>query len=385
MSIRRRPLRQVATLVLSGSLIAASFATTALAQTANVGVGGGVVIDNTSNSGATPTQVSPGKTAGFYLWIHNNDSANLSTFFMNAVTDSTPVGAYWWRNAETTTHSCTTTDGLRCDFGALNSGDVIRIVAAFTAVSSTKNCLPDTLPANSGGVTPAAGTHACVDFQFGSQSGYVPGKKKDNQSRGDAYHWYDVVGTNTTADQGATFPFCDPASTTCSDAFLSVFNTTGATRNNVQSTKVTAPNLDEVFNSAYGTTGLAVADNLGADVTCEDFGNLSSCTEHEATGGGGFLGQWSAVDVNSETLYGDAFIRVDISMYGVNPNSIDGVEHVWSLDGGTTWLDAQITAKCPTSAGPATEQTTECFWASGNGNVANVSVWLHNNGKLRNF
>jgi hypothetical protein len=384
MSIRRRQFRQVATLTLAVSLIAASFASTTVAATANIGVGGGIVIDNTDTSGATPLQVSPGKTAGFYLWIHNNDSANLSTFFMDAVTDSTPVGAYWWRNDETTTHTCLTTNGLHCDFGALVSGDVIRIVAAFTAVTSTKNCLPDTLPPNSDGVAPGDGAHACVDFQFGSQSGFVPNKKKGNNSRGDAYHWYDVVATNPTTDQGATFPFCDPASISCSDAFLSVFNTTGASRNNVQSTKVTAPNIEEVFNSAYGTTGLAVADNLGADITCEDFGNLASCLQHETSGASGFLGQWSAVDVNSEENFGDAFIRVDISMYGVNPTSIDGVEHVWQ-DALGVWHDDQITAKCPSSAGPADGQTTECFWASGSGNVANVSVWLHNNGKLRNF
>jgi hypothetical protein len=129
---------------------------------------------------------------------------------------------------------------------------------------------------------------------------------------------------------------------------------------------------------------LAVADNLGADITCEDFGNLASCLQHETSGASGFLGQWSAVDVNSEENFGDEFIRVDISMYGVNPNSIDGVEHVWQ-DALGVWHDDQITAKCPSSAGPADGQTTECFWASGSGNVANVSVWLHNNGKLRNF
>lgn len=383
MSTRRRPLRLVATLILAASLAAATFASPALGALANIDIGGGTVVDSHLRA-ATPPQVSPGNVAGFYLWIRNEDSAKLNTFFMKAVTTATPLGAYWSREGEEGLHSCSTTDGLQCTFGALESGDVLRITAAFTMPSGTSqntvNCKPST-GAGFGPTTEAS--WRCVDFQFASGSGFVPGK---NKSRGDLYHWYDFAATDTGADRGAQFPFCDLSATEpdCDADLLTVFNTTGATRNNVQSTKVTAPDTidDDVFNSAYGTTGLAVADNF--PFSCADANSLPSCTTHETSGANGFVGQWSQVDVNSEQTFDGEFIRIDISMYGVNPNSIDGVVHLWQ-DAGGVWHERTISDECPSADGPAEGQTTECFWVSGSGQVANVSIWTFNNGRARTF
>jgi hypothetical protein len=356
-------------------------ASTAVAAIADIKVGGGPTVGDPLRA-ATPTQVSPGNVAGYYLWIRNDDPANLSTFFMKAMTDSTPVGAYWSRNGETTTHTCGTGDPLVCDFGALNSGDEIQITAAFEAVPSTQHCLPAiNPPANSGGFAPTTETsYACVDFQFGANSGFVEEKGK-NKSRGDAYHWFDFAATDTGADRGATFPFCDlQADPTCTGSVLSVSNN-AATRNNVQSTKVTAPAVDEVFNTAYGKTGLAVADNLGPDFDCADIGNLPTCTSHEANGNDAFVGQWSRVDVNSEQPLDPEYIIVELQMYGVNPNSIEGVVHAWFA---VTWQERTVNDECDSASGPGPDQD-ECFWVSTTGQITTGTVWLHNNGSIRTF
>src|SRR5689334_3754001 len=97
MFTRGRTRRAVAALVIATALFASSFAST-FAAVANVGVGGGwdTSLSNvTGVSGATPAKVSPGKVAGFYLSARNNDSANLSTFFLTATTTATPLGAFW--------------------------------------------------------------------------------------------------------------------------------------------------------------------------------------------------------------------------------------------------------------------------------------------------
>jgi hypothetical protein len=357
-------------------------ASTTVAAVANIDIGGGSVV-NVDARAATPHQVKPGNVAGFYLWVQNDDAANLSTFFMNALSDSDPVGAYWSRNEETTKHGClTTTMGIECNFGALNSGDELFIVAAYTATSSINHCMTDDPPVNSGGFAPTdEDSYACVDFQFGSESGFVPGKKKGNNSRGDAYHWFDFVATDTNSDQSAQFPFCDLSESPldCDTDLLTIFNSTGANRNNVQSTQLTAP--AGAFNSDHGSTGLAVADNF--PFSCADAGSLPACSSHETTGSDGFVGQWSQVDVNTEQDFGDAFIKVTLTMYGVNPNSIDGVVHLWQ-DDLDVWHEDTITDECATADGPGVDQD-ECFWVTGSGQNAVVSVWIHNNGRARTF
>ena len=70
-------------------------------------------------------------------------------------------------------------------------------------------------------------------------------------------------------------------------------------------------------------------------------------------------------------------------MYGVNANSIDGVVHIYTLDGGVTWFQETITDKCPD--GPAADQTSSCFSATGSGKLADVTIWTHNNGNFKTF
>jgi hypothetical protein len=362
-------------------------ASSAIAATANIHLGGGTNPDQTPiPRAATPTQVSPGQTAGFYLWIRNDDPANLSSFFMKAFVDAgvTPLGAYWARNGESTKHGCTTSGGLMCSFGALNSGDVIRITAAFTLPTSTAANEDHCLPAGGAGYHPTAGetSFRCIHFQFGANSGFVELKGK-NKSRGDAFHWYDYAATNTDSDdQKTSFPFCDLSTqtiATCAPEPLSIAND-AASASNVQSTALTAPR--GAFDSAHGTTGLSVADNFIFE--CPDAPLVTDCANHEGTGSNAFVGQWSDASVNSEQTFGTDFIHLTITMYGVNPNSIDGVVHLWQ-DASNVWHEEVIRDECPSSAGPAAGSTDPCFWASGSSHLAIVDIWAHNNGKWGNF
>jgi hypothetical protein len=378
--IRQRisTLLTTASLLLTMTAVSVALPASTLAALANVNSSGGTVPGTTARA-ATPAQVSPGNVAGFYLWVRNDDTANLNTFSLTAKSNATPLGAYWKRPADTGYTNCTTSGDLKCNFGTLNSGDVLLIVAAFvvpgTPSTSNANCKPS--GGNGFGPTTEA-SWVCADFQFNSGSGNVPGK---NKSRGDAYHFYDYAATDVGIDAGAGFPFCNKATpnVACDAGLLTVFNAGHASRTDIQTTKLTAP--DGAFNSLHGTTGLAVRDNFA--FACPAISGTATCASHEGTGAGGFLGQWSDVDVNSEQSFGTDFIRIDLQMYGVNANSVDGVIHLWS--DGTLWHEEVIGTKCPGSSGPATGQTTPCFWASGSGNVADVSIWTHNNGNFRTF
>ena len=88
-------------LVLSVSAASAVMPAVTLGALANIDIGGGVTVGTTLAEhprAATPTQVSPDNVAGFYLWVKNRDTANLSTFFMKAYSNATPVGAYFSKN-----------------------------------------------------------------------------------------------------------------------------------------------------------------------------------------------------------------------------------------------------------------------------------------------
>lgn len=389
--IRQRfsTLLTTASLLLSMTAVSVAVPASTMAAIANVDIGGGTVVDEHPRA-ATPTQVSPGNVAGFYLWVRNEDAANLASFFLNAASNADPVGAYFSKNGGTPTNCPIAGGKLGCDFGAFNSGDVLKIAAGFriptSSPASDPYCKPDSAPADpiAGYRKDASIASVCVDFKFGSNSGFVPDKKNGNMSRGDEYHWYDFVTTNVSVDNGAGFPFCNlvlfPTTVGCDTGLLSVFNAGHASRNDLQTTKVTAP--ASAFNSSHGSTGLAVRDNNPA-FDCSDAPGVPSCASHEGTGADAFVGQWSQVDVNSEQPFTGELIRIDLEMYGVNTNSIDGVIHLWY--DGTIWHEDIIDDQCPTAAGPDASQPGPCFWASGSGQTTLVSIWATNNGNYRTF
>jgi hypothetical protein len=394
--IRQRfsTLLTTASLLLIMTAVSAAVPASTLGAIANVQIGGGMPAapddPDLYPRAATPTQVSPGNVAGFYLWVKNKDAANLSTFFMNA-SNANPVGGYFTKNGGAKTDCPIVSKQLSCTFGAFNSGDVLEIVAAFRIPSPVPafdpNCKPAKAPLDpvAGYRTDPAIASVCVDFAFGSNSGFVLPKKNGNNSRGDEYHWYDFVTTNVGVDAGAGFPFCnfalDPDGVGCDLGLLTVFNSGHASRTDLQTTQVTAP--ASAFNSLHGSTGLAVHDNLFPAFNCPPtLPATATCATHTGSGADAFVGQWSQVDVNSETQFAE-FIRIDLEMYGVNPNTVDGVVHIWQ--DGTGWHEEVISDPCPTEDGPDASQPGKCFWVSGSGQVTNVSIWTTNNGVYRTF
>jgi hypothetical protein len=386
MSSSRRPLRRTFTFVVSISLVIGALVSPALGAQADVHIGGGITPDVSARA-ATPVQVKPGAVASFFLWVRNHDSAKLPTFFMGAATSATPVGAYWSNSATGGPYTdCPITNGrIVCTFGELTSGEDLFVVAAVKADAlSSANCL-EAAPAGSPGFGPGDTTsYTCVDFRFSSNQGNVM-SDKPKKSRGDDYHWYDFVATDGGDDRAGQYPFCNKAlpNDPCNTSLLTVFNTASASRQNVQATKVVAP--EAAFNSNYASTGIAVADNFAFScppgIVKEHSGD-ADCSSHQGTTGSNkFEGQWSDVSVNSEQTFGSAFVHITITMNGVNPNSIDGLVHIWQI--GETWFQRDVTTRCPTAAGPT--DTNECFWAAGSGQNTIVDVWALNNGKWGNF
>lgn len=385
MFTRGRSLRVTAALLTATALLATSFATS-LGAVAKVAVGGGNIsadlLTRDTGTGATPTTVSPDNVVGFYLWAANDDNANLSTFSLTASTDATPYGAYWKHPSDTSWTSCDVdiTKPLKCTFGAFNAGTGIQVVAAFRLpkTPSTKKtyCLDDgdpntTPPANAYGVNPTGASWVCVDFQFGSDSGYVPGK---NKSRGDAFHWFDAVNTDTGADQAAQFPFCNLApDATCPSSLLTISDSQTFSKTNPQWTQLQAPPLG-AFNSEHGSTGLHVADNVTFD--CAAATGLTKCSSAN-------LGQWSQADVNSGEDFSPAYIKLDIGVSGISASRITAVYHFYLLDG--TWLVEVIDTPCPDANGPGTaSDNAPCLWVTSlKGSSSQVTIWTHFNGKFR--
>jgi hypothetical protein len=376
---RARSTRVVASLIIAASLLTASLGTT-FGAVPKLGVGGGVntsFFNATGVTGATPTAVTPGKVAGFYLFAENRDSANVTSFFMTATAAATvtPKGALWSNNPSGPWTRCETSPILKCTFGEFSSGEKIYVIAAYTLPDtpsqSTTNCFTDpgrpTLPANSYGVNPTGASWECVDFQFSANSGNVPGK---NKSRGDAYHWFDVVNTDTGGDQKAQFPYCDFSLDTvaCDPSLLTISNDQSLGKANPQWTKVQVPNDRVVFNAAQN-----VADGTRVLQTCP--GTPAQCST-------AFLGQWSQVDVNSGLDLNTAWIQIDIGVYGVSANKITTVFHFYKDIAGALQLET-IDDRCTYSTGPGPVTADPCFWVmSLQGGSSQVTIWTHHNGKF---
>lgn len=387
MFTRGRSRRAIAAIVIATALLASSFAST-YAAIANIQIGGGDQVGHIG-TGATPEQVSPGNVAGFFVWLHNADAANLSSFFLNtAATTATPVGAYWSHGLNGVSDgnwtTCNTTSGLKCSFGPFNSGTDIFLVAGFTLPTTESASMTNCLPTGSTAGVAADGnrSHVCVDFQFGSDSGFVVDKGK-NKSRGDAYHWYDVVYTDTGANSAAQFPFCDPHDASCDLSLLSVTDSQTLGKNNPQWTQVHAP--EGALGSAFGTTGIGVADGDKVSFTCPTTTTPNVC-------GTSFLGEFSSVDVNDGQDFadGDPWVQVDIGVYGVSANKISTIYHFYQINDTGPWYVEVIDTPCADSSGPTDSlgdpsflNADRCFWVSSlKGSSSQVTIWTHHNGKF---
>ena len=123
-----------------------------------------------SPSGASSSAVGAGRQVGFFEWLRNGDTSNISQLYLTASTTPTrpwPArpGRSRPRRGQRPTGVCPAATPLTCAFGALNSGNTVYLVAAFAT--------PSTL---------ADGATQAVHFEFNTTG--TPGGK--NNSHGDA-------------------------------------------------------------------------------------------------------------------------------------------------------------------------------------------------------
>jgi hypothetical protein len=218
--------------VISASLLAVTVlgGTTQAAQPA-WNVGHGTLWTSPTASGASSSSVGAGKTAGFFEWLHNQTSANISQLYLNAsmTPAATFAGAEWTikDDAETFVRAgtCAPTTSWLCSFGALNSGETVYVTLAFTISADVADGRTDTLNASF------------------NATGTPPGK---NQSHGDVVPLTDSILVSKNGDANGDFQL-DPTS----GLFTVLDDAPGG--NNKQGTSASV-------NGAEAQVGISVAD-----------------------------------------------------------------------------------------------------------------------------
>jgi len=88
------------------------------------------------DSGASSTTVTAGKSVGFYEWLRNPGSSNISQLFMNvAISPGDQLGVKWTiktdAGAVVRSGTCVINSMPLCSFGPLNAGQTVYVLAAF--------------------------------------------------------------------------------------------------------------------------------------------------------------------------------------------------------------------------------------------------------------
>jgi hypothetical protein len=120
-------------LSLSLSLVAVPGIT--LAALPDVQVGKGGVAQTDALNGAIPTKVDPSEPVLIQVWAYNNDSSNVSQFYLSISTSGTLTSATWTKSTGET-GICALTTTYACSFGQLKSKTSVVVSALFTAPSA---------------------------------------------------------------------------------------------------------------------------------------------------------------------------------------------------------------------------------------------------------
>jgi hypothetical protein len=301
-------------------------------------------------SGASSSAVSAGAEVGFFEWIRNDDTSNISQLSVVGTTtpSATVVGASWTiKNAGGATVGsglCPAATPLNCAFGALRSGETLYLVAAFTTASGL-----------------ADGSTQRARFDFNSTG--TPGG--GNNSHGDSTFVNDEVKVTSNKDAAGDFNF--------NQLSLTVADNQDVGSKNPQSTSVT-----------IGATavGAAVGDSPSLQTPCtpaltQGFPSFFSCSL--------LTSLTSTVEVGNGKIFNNPngagtpgikvlvkFFKAPSQLTGANPFAY----HYWE---DATGAHAElITTPCalaggfPTNAGP-------CLIV---GNKQ-VTVWLLHNGPMK--
>ncbi|MFL5727209.1 MAG: hypothetical protein ACJ77F_12810 [Chloroflexota bacterium] len=276
-----------------------------------------------------PATVSPGAPAGYRVTITNNGSSNIASLFLvdkvNGSLTVTPV--YLTSSRPGTCNELGTLSGpLSCSFGALNAGDHVTVVVAYT--------------------TPTSGSSSSAEFQ-GSTSGATFSDTK-GRSHGDTLQ-SDPIVTTTALNSGKNFAGGFSLSAA---GFIS--NDANLNGNNRQSTGVKG--LPAGFEAT-------VEDGPGTTGTCTSTGPVP-CTA--------LFGEWSVVNVNGGSSVEGGFI-VTIKFKTGTPT---GFLHSFGNP-----VQQEAIGACPGGVAPATITDPGCFvWDAG---TSTASIYTLHNGSYK--
>jgi hypothetical protein len=329
-------------------LIATLFPAGALAATPDWTVGHGT--DSFAvpqpTSGASSSSVSAGNRVGFFEWLRNDGTSNISQLFLTATTTpAAPVAGATWAIKDSSgtvlrSGSCPTATPLNCSFGALNPTQTVYVVVAFTTSASLGD-----------------GASQAVRFEFNT-TGRPPG---NNNSHGDFIPLFDSVGISKNGDAAGDFNI-DAQTFTVAD-------NQKVTGKNAQATSVT-------FSGVL--VGAAVGDSPDLETPCDDdtlpadFPDWFSCSL--------LTSLTSVIEVgNSKTFQNTndgPGIKVLIT-FNQSPSQLSGdTPFVYHVGAAGAEL---ITETCVLGAGNLPTNDTPCLTV---GNK-NVTVWVFQNGPMR--
>lgn len=305
------------------------------------------------SSGASSTAVSAGNTVGFFEWLRNDGTSNISQLYLTArTTPSAQVfGATWTirtsSGAVVRSGVCPSTTPLNCSFGALNPTQTVYATVAFTTGNA------------------ADGTTQSVVFDWNA-NGNTP-SDKGHTSRGDSILLNDSVILTNNGDAAGNFNF--------DQAAITVADNQNVSNKNPQATSVTVSGTQ---------TGVAVGDSPSLTTPCNStltagFPSWFSCSQ--------LTSLTSSIEVGNGKTFnntnGGPGIKVIVT-FNKAPNQLNGalpfVYHYFVDAAGVGQADL-ITATCNYVNGfPAGDTPAEgCLTV--NGKV--VTVWVFYNGSMK--
>ena len=308
-------------------------------------------------SGASSSAVSAGAEVGFFEWIRNDDTSNISQLSVvgTATPSATVAGASWTIKAGeaggavgTTVRSglCPVATPLNCAFGALRSGETLYLVAAFTSASGL-----------------ADGSTQRVRFDFNSTG--TPGG--GNNSHGDSTFVNDEVKITSNKDAAGDFNFNQQS--------LTVADNQDVGSKNPQSTAVTIG--ASAVGAAVGdspslqtpcTPALIAAGNFPPFFSCSLLTSLTSVVE---VGNGKIFNNPNGAGTPGIKVL-VKFFKAPSQLTGSNPFAYHYWEDASGAHAELVTTPCALSGGFPTNAGP-------CLIV---GNKQ-VTVWLLHNGPMK--
>jgi hypothetical protein len=273
------------------------------------------------NQLALPTSVTPGADAGYSFTIANTGKSNISQLYL---TDSVNAAPSYFSNSRNTV--CQQSPTLLCAFGALNAGDHIDVVIAYT--------------------TPTVGSTFAPIFQI---NGTGVSFTDANHSHGDTKSTTITTSLNANAHFAGGFQIADGTTYT---------TTPTLGRKSPQSS---AASSSELLVPVTIEDGLTTFPGTGTD----------PCTTLNC------LGDWASIHVGNGN---QGPVKVTLVLFGKSVPNGATVDNIGFWHEGS--LTNPITLPCSDASSIPSGGSNECVTVTllGNGNYQIVAWLVHNGG-----